>query len=52
MISGVLAEELEATYMLLDGYVELEKAPLSNGHEMKWVTLDVRAPSRFRGRFF
>jgi hypothetical protein len=35
MVSGVLAEELEATYIRPDGDVELEKAPLTSGHEIK-----------------
>jgi hypothetical protein len=52
MVSGVLAEEPEATYMRPDGDVELETAPLSSGHEIKRVTPDVRAPLDFRGRIF
>jgi hypothetical protein len=38
--------------MGFDSDVELETAPSSSGHEMKRVTPDVRAPSRFRGRHF
>jgi hypothetical protein len=52
MVSGALAEELEATYIRLDGDVELEKASLSSGHEIKRVTPDVRAPSHFVVVFF
>jgi hypothetical protein len=44
--------ETKNAYMGLNGDVEHEKAPSSSGHEMKRVTPDVRAPSRFRGRHF